>query len=91
MRFHRSLDGQEPQPFEHFIGRLSEEFGGALPSVIWDEWLRLPAGFMEQIVEYRDYARAKAIYEANPTADSAAKRLVMPIEFALAEQELRRG
>ena len=67
---HLALDGDAPLPWEHYIGRLSEEFGGALPSAILAEVARLPVGFMEQIIEYRHYAAAKGQYDATTTPEA---------------------
>jgi hypothetical protein len=50
---------------------LSEEFGGALPSVILEELGRMPAGFLEQVIEYRSFA---AVYLAVKSADSSDAR-----------------
>ena len=90
MILHRSLDGRGPQPFEHYIGRLSEEFGGALPSVILAELARLPVGFMEQIIEYRAYAAAYAANRADPKSweSSELRTLAMQNEHELAEEEI---
>ena len=52
------MEGGGPIPIEHYLGRLSEEFGGALPSEIIREMQRLPVGFLEQLLEYRNYAAA---------------------------------
>jgi hypothetical protein len=95
MLLHRALDGTGPQPFEDYVGRLSEEFGGALPSVILAERAQLPAGFLEQLIEYRAYRPA---YRALKAADSAEARdrlrqwdlgaLAEQIEMELAEEEV---
>lgn len=80
-----------PLPLEHWIGRISEEFGGALPSVVLRERARLPLGMLETIVEYRNYAAAKADYDRDPAtrADaSALRQLVQIIEFELAAEEI---
>jgi hypothetical protein len=84
------LDGKGPQPFEHFIGRLSEEFGGALPSVIWAELQRLPAGFLEQVIEYRSYAAAYTANELDPAGwqHTPMRTLAMEIEHDLANEEV---
>jgi len=86
------LERQGPQPFEHFIGRLCEEFS-CVPTAAYREWLRCPAGFLEQIVEFRAYARAKARYDA-ATSSEAQKALigddmvqvVKQIDFELARE-----
>jgi len=84
------LIGRGPQPFEHYIGRLSEEFGGALPSVILRELQRLPVGFMEQVIEYRRYAEAVATNTAHPEGwdTSPMRTLAMEIEHELAAEEI---
>lgn len=86
MAFHRYLDGDGLMPIEHFYGRLSEEFGGALPSVIWREMQRLPIGFLEQVLEYRAYAHAHAANAVDPKgSDSTPMRaLALEIEAAMA-------
>jgi hypothetical protein len=58
--------------------------------VIWAEQQRLPAGFLEQVIEYRHYAAAKAANEIDPKGwqQSTMRTLAMEIEFALAAEEL---
>lgn len=86
MAFHRYLDGDGPMPIEHFYGRLSEEFGGALPTEVWREMQRLPVGFLEQAIEYRAYARAHGDNQADPKGSESTpmRRLALEIEAALA-------
>lgn len=84
---HRSLDGDAPQPFEHFLGRLCEEFH-CLPSAAWREWLALPAGTLETIIEYRIYAAAYAAYRQHPKATGAMVDQVRAIESALVQAAL---
>lgn len=52
-----------------------------MPSVIWAEQQRLPAGFLEQVIEYRSYATAYRIYQQNPKAEGDMVALVKTIEF----------
>jgi hypothetical protein len=77
-------------PVEHFIGRLSEEFGGRLPSEIVRELERVPVGFLEQIVEYRAYAYAKAQNDADESGkgwtSTPMRTLAQEIEMELAAQ-----
>lgn len=90
------LDGDDdaPVPWEWRIGRLCEEFG-CLPSEAMREIERVPFGFLGDIVLYRDYAKAKALYDGATTAE-ARKRLpesplidlVQEIEFEFAAEEL---
>ena len=64
---------------------MSEEFGGALPSVVMAEAERLPVGFMEQIVEYRRYNDAWSALQVATTSD--ARMLLRRSTFgALAEE-----
>ena len=86
------MERQGPQPFEHFIGRLCEEFC-CLPSQAYREWRRCPAGFLEQIVEFRAYARAKGRYDAASTAEAQKAlfgddlvQLVKTLDFELAQE-----
>lgn len=67
---------------------LSQEFGGALPSAIEAERRRLPAGFLEQVIEYRHYAEA---YRANEIDEKGwdstpLRRLAKEIQHELAEE-----
>jgi hypothetical protein len=55
---------------------------------MWLEWLRLPAGTLELLIEYRSYAAAYATFRANPEATSELVDLVKAIEFALVQEEL---
>lgn len=91
--FHRALTGDGAIPFEHLIGRLSQEFGGARPTVILAERRRLPVGFMEQILEYRRYAEAKAANDANLGGweTDAMRTLAMQIELELVAEARARG
>jgi hypothetical protein len=41
------------------------------------------------VIEYRNYAAAKAVYEQNPTATGALVELVKVIEFELVHEELQ--
>ena len=84
------MDGEGPIPLEHYYGRLSEEFGGALPSVIVAEMRRLPVGFLEQVLEYRAYANAHAANTADPKGSdkSPMRTLAQEIEFALVEEHI---
>lgn len=77
-------------PIEHYFGRLSEEFGGALPSAIAAEKRRLPMGFLEQLIEYRAYAQAHAANEADPKGwnSTPMRRLVKEIEHELVAESI---
>jgi hypothetical protein len=78
------LDGDGPFPLEFVVGRICEEFH-CLPSAAWREWLTLPAGFIETILEYRAYSRAKAAYDrrAGGSDDSPFTDLVIEHDFQL--------
>jgi hypothetical protein len=69
---------------------LSEEFGGALPSAILAEQQRLPAGFLEQVIEYRNYAAAKAANTIEPKGwtSSPMRTLAKEIEHALVQEQI---
>lgn len=79
-------------PIEHYYGRLSEEFGGVLPSVIVEEQQRLPVGFLEQVIEYRAYAAAHAANEVDAPGweKSPMRTMARQIEMALAQEEIDR-
>jgi hypothetical protein len=84
-----------PIPYEFWIGRLCEEFQ-CRPSEMVAELRRSPVGLLETIVEYRAYARAKAIYER--ACETARSRADVPrgdlfddvaaIEFELVNEAL---
>lgn len=86
---HLALEGQGPLPFEHFLGRLCEEFH-CLPSVAYREWLEAPAGLLETIIEYRAYRQAKAAFETSPktAGDSPLVQLAKEITFDLVQEEI---
>lgn len=73
------------------MGRLSEEFGGALPTVISAEQQQLPPGFLEEIIEDRAYAHTYAVWrrasETRPT-DSDLMRLVKLIDMEIVAEDL---
>lgn len=77
-------------PIEHYVGRLSEEFGGALPSVIAEEQRRLPVGFLEQVIEYRAYASAHAANEADAPGweRSDLRTLAMQIKMRMVAEDI---
>ncbi len=92
LALHRALDGEAPQPLEYFLGRICEEFA-CLPSAAWREYLRLPAGTLETIIEYRQYARAKAAYDARgrlPADETPLEALVKDHAFALVRERAAR-
>lgn len=66
---------------------LCEEFH-CRPSDIWAERQRLPAGFLEQIVEYRRYADAYYANQADPKGwqGSEMRRLATAIEFEVTQE-----
>lgn len=87
MALHRALDGDGPLPFEYWIGRLCEEFH-CLPSQALREVMRAPAGLLETIIEFRQYARAKAAYDAQgmDPAASPLMTLVRDHDFAIVRE-----
>lgn len=75
-----------------WIGLLCEEFH-CRPSDAYREWLRAPAGLLEDIIEARMYARAKHIYDdahahGRRAPSSPLFDMVQEIEFDLAREEL---
>jgi hypothetical protein len=87
---HRALDGDGPLPLEFILGRICESFH-CLPSAAWREWRNLPVGFMETILDYRAYARAKATYDARgqTSHDPPLMDLVMEHDFFLVNEARR--
>jgi len=57
---------------------VCEEFA-CVPSAAWRELQRLPCGLLDEILEARHYARAKALVDAADTAD--AYRSLPPSEL----------
>jgi len=49
---------------------------------------RLPAGMLEQIIEYRAMSRAIAEYEANPKARGGYIDDVIALEFEAKQREI---
>lgn len=83
------MDGKGPQPFEHRIGRLSEELGGMAPSLVIAEVAALPVGFLERMLLFRNYAHVKAQYDASTgTADDSLLQLVKDIERDIQLEEM---
>ena len=78
-------------PFVYLVSRLCEEFGYT-PVAAVRAWYGAPAGFLEQVIEARAYAKTKALCDAatsrkeRPTGPMA--ELVTAIEFELAHEEL---
>ena len=80
------------------MGRLCEEFPGRLPTEMVTEWRRLPAGFLEQLLEYRHYAEAKRMLDAADTREAQERlpahpliELARVIEFEIAQEAMHRG
>lgn len=48
------------------MSRICEEFPCLSPSTAYEEWQRLPAGFLEEVIEARHYAAAKRLVEDAP-------------------------
>lgn len=69
------MDGQAPLPLTYRIGRFCEEFPAYGPEEAYLAWQRLPVGFLEEIIEGRAYAAAKAALDR--AGDAEGKRNVM--------------
>jgi len=82
---HRALDGDAQLPLEYVVGRICQEFH-CLPSAAWREYLSLPAGFLETIIDYRNYAWAKAQYDAKGQRTSELTDLVIEHDFMLVQE-----
>jgi len=61
--------------------------------VIFAEQQRLPAGFLEQVIEYRNFAAAVAANTVDPKGwqTSPMRQLATEIEFERAAAEIARG
>jgi hypothetical protein len=61
--------------------------------VIWAEQQRLPAGFLEQVVEYRHYAAAYHANQVDPKGGQSTpmRMIATEIEFERAAAEIARG
>lgn len=72
-----------------WVSRMCEAFS-CLPSEIERERLRLPAGFLESVLETRAYERAHAAYEANPKAanKTGLLKLAEVITFELVQDDI---
>lgn len=58
-----------------------------MPTEVFEEWLRLPVGFMEQLIEYRAYAQIAGslkFVEESPLVELAK---VIDAEWAKSEFE----
>ena len=90
MAFHRFLDepGSYPMPVEHYYGWLSKEFGGRLPTELMREEMRLPFGFLLQLLEYRRYAEAKHANDVDEKnwQSTPMRRLAKEIQHALVHE-----
>lgn len=73
-------------PWEHYIGRLCQEFG-CRPSQILKELALMPAGMLDRIVDYRSYAAAKAAVDLDPKAQGGLCQLVKELEFELVAED----
>jgi len=91
---HRALDDDGALPYAYYIARLCEEFGG-WPSEAERELRGQPVGWLDEIIEARHYARAKAAYDQAPDKTAIVKgdplmRLVEENEYAHAGELIRR-
>lgn len=78
-----------------WIASLCEAFPGRLPSEVLAEYQRLPAGFLEEMLEAMAYRQAKTMTDAADTREARQRlpdtpiyRLVTEIELRLAQEEL---
>lgn len=74
------------------MSRICEEFH-CLPSEALREWLTAPCGLIEEVLEARHYAAAKAMVDAKDAPkgqrhDTPSMRRVQQIEMAMAAEEL---
>lgn len=80
--------------YEWWIGCLADEFHLA-PTQVIRELAVLPVGFLEQIMEYRQYAQTKAAYDRARTQseipDTPLTDLVREIDFDLAQEGANDG
>ncbi len=73
---HRYLDGDGPMPLTCWLNRICDEYH-CRPSEAWQEWVEAPAGFIEELIEARAYAAAKASYDRLSDYDEPTRRRVM--------------
>jgi hypothetical protein len=77
-----------------WLSRICEEFH-CLPSEALREWLMAPAGLIEEVLEARAYAYAKARVDAKDApkggpSDTPMMERVKEIELAIVAEELAR-
>jgi len=63
-------------PLTAWLNRLCEEYH-CRPSQAWREWVEAPVGFLEELIEARAYAQAKATYDRLSDYDEQSRRRVM--------------
>jgi hypothetical protein len=94
---HRWLDGppgQEPSParrvspFACYLGYLCDQFPGRLPTEILAERDRLPAGFLDEILDSRHYRRAYDAWNQNPKVEGELVDLVKAITFEFVQEQM---
>jgi hypothetical protein len=71
-------------PEAYYLSRICEEFG-CLPSEAERELRRQPVGWLEEIIEAKHYARAKAVYDR--TSNKADVTLGDPMMHLVEENE----
>lgn len=90
-----ALDGEGPPSLPLVLSRICEEFGDCLPSVAYRELLTLPVGLMEELLEARAFAQAKALLDAAKSSKDYPKKSRMfeaakRVKFELAQAEIDR-
>lgn len=82
------LKGHGPEPHEHWVSRICEEFG-CLPSEAERERERTPAGLLDRVIEARRFAEMVRIYEADPKRALGTRlgQLVMEIDAELVQAD----
>jgi tRNA isopentenyl-2-thiomethyl-A-37 hydroxylase MiaE len=93
-RLHRALDDDGPLPQSYYIARICEEFQ-CLPSDADRELRRQEVGWLEEIIEARHYAKAKALYDRSEDRPALVKgdplmRLVEENEYEHAGDLIKR-
>jgi len=67
------LDKEGPLPDALWISRICQEFPCYGPEEAERAWRRAPVGWLEEIIEARHYAEAKALYERTARPEDLPK------------------
>lgn len=83
-RLERAIEGEAPMTGLQWINRICEEFH-CTPAQAYREWMELPAGCLEDLIEMRAFERAYRLVKA---ANTEEQRKALPTDSPMVQLAL---